>query len=50
MSENDNPNKTEATRNFGATVEFHGRDYDEARVWVEREAKQKDYRYIRPAN
>ncbi len=50
MPENANPTKTEATRNFSATVEFHGKDYDEARVWVEKEAEQKGYRYVHSAN
>jgi threonine dehydratase len=50
MPEGANPGKVEATRNFGATVEFHGKDYDEARVWVEEEAKRKGYRYVHSAN
>jgi threonine dehydratase len=45
-----NPDKVEATRSFGATVEFHGKDYDEARIWVEEEAKRKGYRYIHSGN
>lgn len=45
-----NPLKAEATRSFGATVELHGKDYDEARTWVETEAKSKGYRYIHSAN
>ena len=45
-----NPDKVEATRSYGATVEFHGRDYDEARLWVEKEAERKGYRYIHSAN
>ena len=45
-----NPNKVEAIRNFGAHVEFHGSDFDEARLWVEEEAKKKGYRYIHSAN
>jgi threonine dehydratase len=45
-----NPDKVEATECFGACVEFHGKDYDEARVWVEGEAKKKGYRYIHSAN
>jgi threonine dehydratase len=45
-----NPNKVEATKGFGATVEFHGKDFDEARVWVEEEAKRKGYRYVHSAN
>lgn len=47
---NSNPNKIEAIRDFGGHVEFHGSDFDEARLWVEREAKRKGYRYIHSAN
>jgi threonine dehydratase len=50
MPEGSNPDKVEATRCYGATVEFHGKDYDEARLWVEEEAKRKGYRYIHSAN
>ena len=50
VPENSNPNKVEAIRNFGAHVEFRGSDFDEARVWVEEEAKRKGYRYIHSAN
>jgi threonine dehydratase len=45
-----NPDKVEATRSFGAHVEMHGKDFDEARRWVEKEAKLKGYRYIHSAN
>src|SRR3990170_1996993 len=45
-----NPDKVEATRSFGAVIELHGKDYDEARKWVEDEAKEKGYRYIHSAN
>src|SRR4030067_1006013 len=45
-----NPDKVQATRSFGATVEFHGKDYDEARLWVEKEAERQGYRYIHSAN
>jgi threonine dehydratase len=45
-----NQDKVAATRSYGATVEFHGKDYDEARLWVEEEAKRKGYRYIHSAN
>jgi len=45
-----NPDKVEATRSFGATVEFHGKGFDEARCWVENEAKRNGYRYIHSAN
>jgi len=50
MPEGSNPDKVEATRCFGACIEFHGKDYDEARCWVEKEAKSKGYRYIHSAN
>src|SRR3972149_5716391 len=50
MPEGSNPDKVEATRCYGAKVEFHGKDYDEARCWVEDEAKRKRYRYIHSAN
>ena len=50
MPENSNPLKVEAMRNLGATVEFHGSDFDEARLWVEKEAQRKGYRYIHSAN
>jgi len=45
-----NPDKAEATKSFGASVEFHGKDYDEARCWVEEEAERHGYRYIHSAN
>jgi threonine dehydratase len=45
-----NPDKVQATRSFGAKVEMHGKDYDEARRWVEKETKRKGYRYIHSAN
>lgn len=45
-----NADKMAATQSFGAAVELHGKDYDEARSWVEAEAKRKGYRYIHSAN
>lgn len=45
-----NPYKIQAIRDLGATVELHGKDFDEARLWVEREAREKGYRYIHSAN
>jgi threonine dehydratase len=50
MPESANPVKVDATRGFGATVVFHGKDYDEAREWVETEAQRQGYRYIHSAN
>src|SRR4030067_1369738 len=45
-----NPDKAEATKSFGAKVELHGKDYDEARLWVEEEAKRKGYRNAHSAD
>lgn len=50
VPEGSNPNKVEGIRSFGASVEFHGSDFDEARVWVEEEARRKGYRYVHSAN
>lgn len=50
MPTGSNPVKVAATKCYGATVKFHGKDYDEARLWVEKEAKRKGYRYIHSAN
>jgi len=50
MPKGANPVKVRATRGFGATVELHGKDYDEAREWVEAEAQLRGYRYIHSAN
>ena len=47
---NNNPQKNEKIRAFGATVVEHGRDFDEAREWVEREAQTKGRRYVHSAN
>ncbi len=47
---NSNPNKVEAIKHFGAHVAFRGSDFDEARLWVEEEARRKGYRYIHSAN
>jgi len=50
MPKESNPNKVEAIKNLGASLEFHGSDFDEARLWVEEEAKRKGYRYVHSAN
>ncbi len=50
VPENSNPDKIEAIKGFGAHVEFRGSDFDEARLWVEKEAERKGYRYIHSAN
>jgi threonine dehydratase len=45
-----NPDKVAAMRRLGAEVVLTGRDFDEARVWAERAAAEKGYRYVHPAN
>jgi len=50
VPEGSNPNKVEAIKNLGASVEFRGSDFDEARLWVAAEAKRKGYRYVHSAN
>ena len=45
-----NPDKNAAIRAFGATVVEAGRDFDDAREWVEREAETSGLRYVHSAN
>jgi len=45
-----NPDKINAMRALGAQVVLHGKDYDEARAWVEATAAAKGYRYVHSAN
>jgi len=45
-----NPLKVAAMRALGAEVILEGRDFDEAREWVERTAEQEGYRYVHSAN
>ncbi len=45
-----NPVKVEAMEALGARVVLHGKDFDEAREWVEAEAESKGYRYVHSAN
>ncbi len=45
-----NPVKLQAMRDLGAEVVEIGRDFDEAREWVERTAAAEGYRYIHSAN
>ncbi|MFQ5837307.1 MAG: threonine/serine dehydratase [Thermoplasmata archaeon] len=42
--------KVRSMEALGANVVIHGKDYDEAREWVEREAEEKGYRYVHSAN
>ena len=45
-----NPDKNASMRAFGATVMERGRDFDEAREWVEEEAAARGLRYVHSAN
>ena len=45
-----NPEKSAAMRAFGATVEEHGQDFDEARERVEALAAERGLRYVHSAN
>jgi threonine dehydratase len=46
MPEGANPGKVTAIRNLGAEVHFHGRDFDEARLYVEALAEREGLRYV----
>jgi threonine dehydratase len=49
-AENVNESKMQAMRDLGAEVRLHGRDFDEARLEIERVAVTADYRYVHSAN
>lgn len=49
-TENVNQSKMQAMRDLGAEVRLHGRDFDEARLEVERLAQEEGYRYVHSAN
>ena len=46
MPEGANPGKVAAIRSLGAEVAFRGRDFDEAREWIEVRSKEEGYRYV----
>ncbi len=50
VPKNANPVKVQAMRDLGGEVVEIGRDFDEAREWVERTAEAEGYRYIHSAN
>jgi threonine dehydratase len=50
MPEQANPDKADAMRRMGAEVILHGKDFDEAREYVEMLAAREGYRYIHSAN
>ncbi len=45
-----NPQKNAAMRAYGTTVVEQGKDFDEARTWVEQEAETRGLRYVHSAN
>lgn len=49
-AENVNESKMQAMRDLGAEVHLHGRDFDEARLEIERVAVAAGYRYVHSAN
>lgn len=50
MPEEANPLKVESMRALGATVEFHGANFEEARVWAEEQARRAGMRYVHHVN
>ena len=50
VPEGANPGKVESMRNLGAKVVFRGRDFDEAREYVEQLAREEGFRYIHSAD
>ncbi len=50
LPEDANPSKAAAIRALGAEVAFHGRDFDEAREWIGKEAARTGARFIGPTD
>jgi len=50
VPEQANPVKVESMQALGAEVVFHGRDFDEAREYCEKQATEHGYRYIHSGN
>lgn len=50
VPEDANPSKVTAMERLGATVEFHGSDFDAAREHAEELAAENGYRYVHSAN
>src|SRR6202034_2486353 len=50
VPEQANPVKVESMRALGAEVVYHGRDFDEAREYCEKQATEHGYRYIHSGN
>ncbi len=50
MPEEANPLKVESMRALGAEVQFHGANFEEARVWAEEYARREGMRYVHHVN
>jgi threonine dehydratase len=50
MPEEANPMKVESMRAMGAEVEFHGENFEEARLWAEETARREGMRYVHHIN
>jgi threonine dehydratase len=50
MPEDANPVKVESIRALGAEIVFHGRDFDDAREYCEKQAAEHGYRYVHSGN
>jgi threonine dehydratase len=50
VPEQANPVKVESMRALGAEIVFHGRDFDDAREYCEKQAADRGYRYIHSGN
>jgi len=50
MPEEANPLKVESMRALGAEVEFHGANFEEARLWAEETARREGMRYVHHIN
>ena len=50
VPEEANPMKVESMRALGAEVEFHGANFEEARLWAEETARREGMRYVHHVN
>jgi threonine dehydratase len=50
VPEEANPMKVESMRALGAEVEFHGENFEEARLWAEETARGEEMRYVHHVN
>ena len=50
LPEGANPLKVQSMRNLGAELVFYGKNFDEARGYCERLAKEEGYRYVHAVN